>query len=247
MEQNKVLMIIVSAAIFFVAVFGVGVALLYPGGSAESEGTRQSAVREFDPIEYVRRQERAPLESVEEDPLIIVYGGEDLPEGPPAAPRESLPAEVGDPRAEPPREEEPPARAPRDEPSRVSQAPAEESRPAPPRADPPRREATPPAGEPREQPQQRATRQVRVTEYWIQLIASPSRDRVAQAEQTLAERDLGGRVTTRNVDGQIFYRLRVGPYKTKAEAEQFLQWVRAIPGFEEAYISEEYPLRSVSS
>ncbi|SIQ51457.1 Sporulation related domain-containing protein [Alkalispirochaeta americana] len=241
MEQNKVLMIIASAAIFFVAVFGVGVALLYPGGGAESEGTRHSAVREFDPIEYVRRQERAPLEPPEkEDSLIIVYGEREDHD-----PLSQAPAVDGELHLE----EDPPAPAP------AAPAPAADPRPAPtasaPRASAPAEPA--PRAEPRPAPARPAPaespepRQVRVTEYWIQLIASPSRDRVAQAEQTLASRDLGGRVTTRNVDGQIFYRLRVGPYKSKAEAEQFLQWVRAIEGFEEAYISEEYPLRSVSS
>jgi cell division septation protein DedD len=89
--------------------------------------------------------------------------------------------------------------------------------------------------------------QVRVTEYWIQLIASPSRDRVHQAETRLADHNLGGRVTTRDVNGELFYRLRIGPYTSRSEAEGFLETIRRVDGFEGAFISEEYPLRTVSS
>jgi hypothetical protein len=78
------------------------------------------------------------------------------------------------------------------------------------------------------------------------VIASPSRDRVDQARVTLSEYSLGGRITTREVDGTMYYRLRVGPYGTSEEADKFLEWIRDIPGFTEAYISEEYPLRTVS-
>lgn len=238
MEQNKVLMIIVSVAIFFVAVIGVGVALLYPGRDAEVTGVTESSVREFDPIEYVRRQDSAPLTEEESDPVIIVYG--DTEPAAPTEPREGEPAVAE--RDVAPTVRERPARQ-REPVERVERAPepAPAPAPTPTPAPAPARPATPaPAPTP-------APRQVRVTEYWIQLIASPSRDRVSQAEQTLVDHDLGGRITTRDVEGQVFYRLRVGPYETKAEAEQFLQWIRAIEGFGDAYISEEYPLRTVTS
>ena len=237
MEQNKVLMIVVSVAIFFVALIGVGVALLYPGRPADAPGVTESSVREFDPIEYVRRQDTAPLTEDDEEPMIIVYGDTDPVTPPEARAREDIREE---PAAEAPAIRERPARQREVEPEAAPQVPAPAPAPAPsaPSAPAPTRPA------PVEQP---TPRQVRVTEYWIQLIASPSRDRVSQAERTLTDYDLGGRVTTRDVDGQVFYRLRVGPYETKREAEQFLQWVRAIEGFGDAYISEEYPLRTVTS
>ncbi len=236
MEQNKVLMIIVSVAIFFVAVIGVGVALLYPGIDQDAPSAAESGVREFDPIEYVRRQDTAPLVEDEDDPVIIVYGDTE-----PERPTETIDPTLEDRDAVPtvPTIRERPARRP-------STPPEEEPRvteraPAPTPAEPAPAPARP-APEPTPTP-----RQVRVTEYWIQLIASPSRDRVTQAEQTLTDYDLGGRITTRDVEGQVFYRLRVGPYESKAEAEQALQWIRSIEGFSEAYVSEEYPLRTVTS
>lgn len=235
MEQNKVLMIIVSVAIFFVAVIGVGVALLYPGRDAEVSGVTESSVREFDPIEYVRRQDAAPLTEEESDPVIIVYGDTEPTapaDTPDRAPVLTEPDQVPTIRERPARQREPA--------DVVERAPEPAPAPAP-------TPAPAPAPTPTPAPPTPTPRQVRVTEYWIQLIASPSRDRVSQAERTLTDHDLGGRITTRDVDGQVFYRLRVGPYETKAEAEQFLQWIRAIEGFGDAYISEEYPLRTVTS
>lgn len=239
MEQNKVLMIVVSVAIFFVAVIGVGVALLYPGVDGDVSGAAESSVREFDPIEYVRRQDTAPLEEEETDPVIIVYG--DTEPDPPVSERPE-PGDVPVIRERPARRTVPSEPAPEERP-----APAPTPAPAPAPTPEPRQAAPAPDPAPAPAPAQPAPRQVRVTEYWIQLIASPSRDRVSQAERTLTDHDLGGRITTRDVDGQVFYRLRVGPYETKPEAEQFLQWIRSIEGFGEAYISEEYPLRTVSS
>lgn len=246
MEQNKVLMIIVSVAIFFAAVIGVGVALLYPGSDPHVAGGPESFIREFDPIEYVRRQDTAPLtEDDTDDPVIIVYGDTEPDEdaAPRALPREDRPDAEPDPD--------------RDRPSEREREPAPErttdASPQPTPDTPTTREPSPtpaatrdPEPTPTPAPREPAPRQVRVTEYWIQLIASPSRDRVSQAELALTDHNLGGRVTTRDVEGTMYYRLRVGPYDSKAEAEQALDWVRSIEGFGEAYISEEYPLRTVS-
>lgn len=243
MEQNKVLMIIVSMAIFFAAVMGVGVALLYPRDSADAIAETNGAVREFDPIEYVRRPESAPLveDTSEDEPVIIVYGDQDMPEGETA---ERTISEL-------------PARSTRDvsddatdEATGTSISPAgstpEPTTPAV-RSQPPEPATTAPAATPAAARRTDVTpREIRVTEYWIQLIASQSRDRVEQARVTLADYSLGGRVTTRDVDGELFYRLRVGPYESESEAEKFLDWIREIEGFSGAYISEEYPLRTVN-
>lgn len=245
MEQNKVLMIIVSMAIFFAAVMGVGVALLYPRDSADAIAETNGAVREFDPIEYVRRPETAPLveDTSEDEPVIIVYGDQDMPEG--------------DDDAATPTITERPARSPRDvsddttdEATGTSSSPAggtpEPTTPAV-RSEPTRPTTAAPAATPAAARRTDVTpREIRVTEYWIQLIASQSRDRVEQARVTLADYSLGGRVTTRDVDGELFYRLRVGPYESESEAEKFLDWIREIEGFSGAYISEEYPLRTVN-
>lgn len=239
MEQNKVLMIIVSVAILFAAVVGVGVALLYPRHDGVAAIDRDSTVREFDPIEYVRRPERAPLVREDDDPVIIVFGDTE----PEADVREEEPQRVITQRPARPPQDAAPARAEDTAPPPGHPQPAAEpARPAPSAPTP---APAPSAGAPATR--EAAPRQIRVTEYWIQLIASPSRDRVQQAEARLTDYNVGGRITTRDVGGELFYRLRVGPYSTRAEAEGFLEQVRSVEGFEQAYISEEYPLRTVSS
>lgn len=250
MEQNKVLMVIVSVAIFFAAIIGVGVALLYPRGGDLAEAGSGQVVREFDPIEYVRNPEdtELPADTESDEPVVIVYGdrdaesapadtGTDAPGNTPTTDQDA--AGAGEPAAAPAGE------TPADD--VIGERPARTARPAAPAPAPataPPTTSAPAAARPQPAPQ---PRQIRVTEYWIQLIASPNRDRVEQARVTLADYSLGGRVTTRDVDGELFYRLRVGPYASQAEAEQFLEWIRDIDGFEAAYISEEYPLRSATS
>lgn len=86
----------------------------------------------------------------------------------------------------------------------------------------------------------------RVTEYWIQVISSPRRDTVDRARLRLDRRDLGTRVTTTEVNGTTYYRLRIGPYRYAPEARKFLEMISELEGFEQSYISEEYPLRAVT-
>lgn len=92
------------------------------------------------------------------------------------------------------------------------------------------------SGKAQDSGQQRA----QLTEYWIQVISSPSRDRVEQVYEELKSHGLGGRITTKLIDTTTYYRLRFGPYSAKPEAEKFLAWIRAIPEFSESYISLEY-------
>lgn len=76
-------------------------------------------------------------------------------------------------------------------------------------------------------------------QFWIQVISSPNRDRVEQVQGDLAALGFRGRISTKNVDGKDFYRLRYGPYVKKDEAVKFLDWVKMIKGFEASYISQE--------
>ncbi|MFW5826646.1 MAG: SPOR domain-containing protein [Alkalispirochaeta sp.] len=259
MEQNKVLMVIVSVVIFFAAIVGVGMALLYPRGDETALASSGSVVREFDPIEYVRRPDSGEMEESDEedssDEVVIVYG--DLPDqtaaaedseertvveergddGPSEVTITERPARSSD-RTEDSGEE--PSRSTPEDTPEVADSQQEQSSTSS------ERDSQQPDGTQQDESAPEP-RQIRVTEYWIQLISSPNRDRVDQARSTLTDYSLGGRVTTRDVEGELFYRLRVGPYDSQGEAEKFLEWIRDIDGFGEAYISEEYPLRTVRS
>lgn len=234
MEHSKVLIVIVSVSLFVAAVLGLGLVLFYPREAPQIAGSggQAGSAGGFDAIEYLREPDaEAPaLETEEadsdEDDVVIVYG-ETLEERPdpdaeqtPAAEAERAPREQPQPRPQPQPELQQP------EPEAETRA-ARPARAAPQRAPEPE------------------VREVEVTEYWIQVIATTSRDRVEMARRRLSEHELSGRITTTVVDGRTFYRLRVGPYTNKGEASKFLDWVNDIDGFEESYISEEYNTRTV--
>lgn len=253
MEQQKVLIVIISAALFVAAVLGVGLALFYPDAGAATEAA-------FDPIEYARE----PAEEPREDESATAYGEESettetedegdrdervillTEESPTDADEEEGVSDVAE-------EEQITSRAARSgtverksaadmetaqEPSSIresepSREPEPQSRPV--------RSTTTYESAPDIEPQR-----IRVTEHWIQLISSPNKERVDAVRDRLREEySLGGRLTTREIDSSTYYRLRVGPYDDRGEAEKFLAWIREIDGFSEAYISEEYPLRTV--
>ncbi|NCN04467.1 MAG: SPOR domain-containing protein [Spirochaetales bacterium] len=79
-----------------------------------------------------------------------------------------------------------------------------------------------------------------VEEFWIQVLSTPSRDRIEQVQQELESYGLGGRVTTTRIDEVTYYRLRYGPYTQRAEAQKFLDWIKESPRFVDSFISLEY-------
>src|SRR5690606_26005485 len=82
-----------------------------------------------------------------------------------------------------------------------------------------------------------AAAQLNEKEYWIQVISSPSRNRVELAQRDLENFGLGGRIGSYKVDDVDYYRLRYGPYTEEAEAEKFLAWIRELPNYRAAFIS----------
>jgi cell division septation protein DedD len=237
MERNRVLWVIFSISLFLVVVLAAGLYFLRPraaeGPAAAGESPR---VESFDAFEYVRGRSALPGLQPETQPgeeVTIVVGE---PGAPPseAAGGEQVPSAQGEeaPGIPIPRELAPPVSPPAPSPSqRVTgtAAPVERARPQP-----APKTARRPAPKPAPQP---APRQVRVTEYWIQVGSFESRKHADELSRSLAERGLAPKVTTRLVGGATHYRVRLGPYPNKAEAGKFLEWVRALEGLESSYIS----------
>jgi cell division protein FtsN len=86
---------------------------------------------------------------------------------------------------------------------------------------------------------------VRVTEYWIQAGSFSSAARADEVSRRLGEQGLAPRTTTRDLNGKTHFRVRVGPYTSRAEAEKFLGWIRELKGFETSYISMVASRRSM--
>ena len=75
-------------------------------------------------------------------------------------------------------------------------------------------------------------------EFWVQVGSFASRARANALGQRLSDHGIVSRVTTRSTDTEVFFRVRVGPYGSRDEAEKFLAWVQQVDGMDGSYISE---------
>jgi cell division protein FtsN len=260
MERNRVLWVIFSISLFLVVVLAGGLYLLRPVTDKDAEvATGQtSPLRSFDAFEYVRgKSDLPPLEeeTEEAEEMVIIVGekedsGEEEPEAAPPLPEKAL-SPVKDqqqtgttPRSVAPvaRTATPPAATPRTRtpasspvartPTPVSRAPA--ARTPATRTPSGRAQVAKPAPQPRE---------VSVTEYWIQAGSYTSPSRAQEVVGVLEQQGLVSKITTRTLSDKTYYRVRIGPYMNKGEAEKFLEWVKAVKGFESSYISMVYAKR----
>ena len=235
MERNRVLWVIFSISLFLVVVLAAGLYLLRPvrDGDAEVATGQTSPLRSFDAFEYVRGKSELPV--VEEEPeeaeeMVIIVGERE--EAPSEEAEAALP-EVPE-KAVPPRlDSQAPETAPKPG-APAATAPVARSTPAPSRTRP----TTTPVAKPAPRP-----REVSVTEYWIQAGSYTSPSRAQEIASVLEEQGLVSKITTRTLSGTTYYRVRIGPYMSKAEAEKFLDWVKAVKGFESSYISMVYAKR----
>ena len=252
MEQHKVLLIIVSVTIVLAAVVGVGLWLFYPRSADDDalaqSGTPESGGYEWQPLDYLQGQGDVPgLDESEAgtagepDEFQVTYG---------------VVQDAADQDAE--------GRPPADRPTvidTVDQAPAvqitatsvstaqpvstgtvgtsapRETRPTGPSVS---AVATTPSTTPSTGPSTVAAPELADQAYWVQAISSPNRDTVEQARITLREHQLGSLILTKVIDGRTYYRLRIGPFAVRPEAEKFLAWVQDIDDFSDAMIFVDY-------
>jgi DedD protein len=73
-------------------------------------------------------------------------------------------------------------------------------------------------------------------DYWIQTGAFSALVRAEDAKEILASKGLAPIIDDREVDGQTWYRVRVGPYTSENEANYWLALVRAIDGFDQSQV-----------
>ncbi|MDZ7792654.1 MAG: SPOR domain-containing protein [Spirochaetia bacterium] len=240
MEQRKLLWIIFSATLFLLVVVGAGIIWLYPQPeeqpvAAAGEAEAQGAGADFDPIEWVRSDKKSPgLEerpgsAREDENFVVVYGenGEaenNLPtiesEEAEKSPELSEDGATGT--------ETPSAQAPAAKETEVQSQPSPQPSPRP--------------SSTRSEPE---TRTVRSTEYWIQTGSYTSRTRADRIKAELDRQGLTGRIMSKDVDGTLYYRVRIGPYQEKEEAQKFLTWVKEKEQFSSSYISQVYRNKTV--
>jgi cell division protein FtsN len=254
MERNRVLWVIFSISLFLVVVLAGGLYLLrpVPGEDAEVATGQTSPLRGFDAFEYVRgKSELPPLEEEpqEAEEMVIIVGEREqapaeqsesaLPEVPEKAVPPMLDSQGTETEAKRTAAAARPSTAP--SPSRPAAAPVSRT-PTASTAARPQPAAEPAARKPAAQPAPRP-REVSVTEYWIQAGSYTSSSRAQEVADLLGEQGLVSKITTRTLSSETYYRVRIGPYMSKGEAEKFLEWVKAVKGFESSYISMVYAKR----
>ncbi len=233
MEQQKILWITLSVAILLLVVLGAGLFMFSPASGGEADDSQLASARvispeEFDPIEWAQKDEGYPgIEeeeketSVEESEFVVVYGE--------AEKKEDVSKEG--------------AEAPT-----VAKEPVKK-KPAPVKPVPVKKKTVPvkkaPAKKTPEKkvPVKKLVKKVNVTEYWIQTGAFSSVASAEKAKQTLVLKGFTPTIQTKDVSGKDYYRVRIGPYPSKEEAEKFLHWVKGVDGFIESYVSKVYTKR----
>jgi cell division protein FtsN len=265
MEQQKVLWIIFSVTLFLLVVVVVGFVWFLPPADEPSGDERPIAgggdsATMLDPIEWVRDDVEVPgiseatddsdRETEEEGDLLLVYGEADEPDtgaqsGQSAEEKETDGAGIQV--VETPPETQRPATTPA-EPKTAAPAPsgtaAKPSAAAPVSPRPAASQPKPAAAAP--PPADTRPKTVRVTQFWIQAGSFRSQSRAEESRDSLAAKGWESRIVTREVGGELYYRIRLGPYDSEAEAEKFLGWLRDLDSFKTSYISQVYTTRTVN-
>ena len=78
----------------------------------------------------------------------------------------------------------------------------------------------------------------KAAEYWIQAASFTSRGRADELKQGLAEKGIAALISVKDISGKSYYRVRIGPYSVKAEADDWLSRLKGLPGSAEAYVSK---------
>ena len=226
MEQKKILWILLSVTLFLFIVSITGVVWFYPGritvagedGSSPSSDQEQAAM-DFDPVEWVRQGEDFPglIDAPSvEEEGFSIVYGE---------------TEVGEPAADLPADD-------------MEQVVSENSKIEKPVAVPAQPVKTVPNN--KSIVSAPAPQKINVLEYWIQAGSFASRSRAESSSQILSEKGFSNLITIKTVDKEDYFRVRMGPYTSKAEAQKFLNWVKGIDAYENSYISQVYVQKTVN-
>lgn len=73
-------------------------------------------------------------------------------------------------------------------------------------------------------------------QYWIQIGAFHSHTQAESVAQRLSARGMNGVITTVQSGSNLMYRVRLGPWANKADADAFLTRVKSVDGYEASYV-----------
>jgi DedD protein len=74
------------------------------------------------------------------------------------------------------------------------------------------------------------------TDYWVQAGSFSTLSRAEGVKTTLLDKGFASIIENRTIDGTMYYRVRIGPYTSKSEADHWLALVQSINGFEQSQV-----------
>jgi len=236
-ERKKLLWISISACVFVLLMLAVGFALLSPkkgGAQAPAAIANGAPPKAQDPQDFLSAPPLAPAPAPaleqprnQDGNVIVVYGDKPkLPEG--EQPTSAAPSAIA-PAAAPAA----PAAAGAPASPGTSNAPAAPGKAASPAAPTALAKAQSTAKKP-----SAMSASPRTDEFWIQAASFTSRGRADDLKQALADRGIAALISVKGISSKSWYRVRVGPYSAKAEADGWLGRLKDLPGCAEAYVSK---------
>ncbi len=237
MEQQRVFTVIIAVTLFLAAILGVGLWWFYPRSDELVEGEEPGLAETFDPFQYVREsgtdkddviglieeEEDEGTRDKQDEDIYIVYG-----ETTEADKKEPVQPDMQEKKQFPAEEPVPPKTKKTADAAPKTQTAAPKTT-ASVRADTPKKGA--------EVSRQIEPQYKTVSEWWIQTGSFKTMDRAKYANSLLKEHGITGVITTKVVNNITYYRLRVGPFSDKMEAEKFLGWISDDTDFKGSYVS----------
>jgi len=133
-------------------------------------------------------------------------------------------------------------------PARYPSAPAAKAAPAAKPKAPAKKQAAPaakpkaapakqsaPAAKPKAAPAKQAAPAKEIN-YWVQTGSFKSKSRADNAKEFLASKGIVSIISNTTVNGEIVYRVRVGPYASKSQADYWLSLIKEIDGMQNSQV-----------
>jgi len=77
-----------------------------------------------------------------------------------------------------------------------------------------------------------------INDFWVQTGAFSAQVRAEDARELLAAKGITSIIENREINGRIWYRVRLGPYTSEREANHWLEIVKLIDGFNDSQIRQ---------
>ncbi|MCL2211088.1 MAG: SPOR domain-containing protein [Treponema sp.] len=77
-----------------------------------------------------------------------------------------------------------------------------------------------------------------INDFWVQTGAFSAQVRAEDAKELLAAKGITSIIENREINGRIWYRVRLGPYTSEREANHWLEIVKLIDGFNDSQIRQ---------